>query len=180
MATVPDVTAPVVNTGISQGWGQSVADITDFLRDPPSCRLYTLAGPGIATSTLSASGPPAEAVKVNVGSVSYDNDSMSFNNGFKIQTAGKWTIHASVEFMANYIGVRSIGLYETTTSSFFAYERKAIAIATPVPVHLAMFDVYLPVGHTFELKVAQNSGSTVNLGTAYYSATLSARWVGIP
>lgn len=176
---MPYTTPGDVTTGttITSAWGNLVGNATDFLANPPACRVYNNAG---LTHTSNNNWQALSGFN----SEHFDTDSMhstSVNTGrITINTAGLYVVGGSFEFAANATGARGIGLYLNGNTD----------VCAPILLHtvtgtfgapLCISAVYkFAVGNYVELRGFQNSGGNLNISRyANGSPEFWACWIGL-
>jgi hypothetical protein len=175
------VGAVSTSSGITASWGESVKAATDQggIYRKAARIARTVGNAGLIGTTT---GAIDVANTVNMGTVLFDNDAMANTDGsltsLSIQTPGYWWLHATAEWIANgNAGLRTITIFEETASLYLApvIRLGSTSVSTYCFSHWLG---YLGADAVLTVRVAQSSGLSTYLNSAWWGLSLSALLVG--
>ena len=163
----------VTATTITTAWGNSVKAATDFLANPPACRVYNTASQSIANGSH---------IMLTFDSERYDTDTMhsTVTNTSRVTmtTAGVYIVTGHAVFAANATGTRQLTLRinGTTFIAITSFPNRGVNT-----VEMSIAAVYKFAATNYvELGMFQDSGGALNsLAGGNYGPELSATWIGL-
>lgn len=171
-------TAPatvVTATTITTAWGNSVKAATDYLANPPACRVRHSANQSIATATDVILAFNTELFDTDVM-----HDTVTNNSRITLKTAGLYVVMASATFDVSAVGHRTLTLQKNGATPIAETEvapNPTAARGTGVVVST----IYkFAVNDYVEVRARQASGAGLNvLALGEYSPIFQAVWVGL-
>jgi hypothetical protein len=171
-------TSPATQTAGGIGtaaWANSVKAATDFLANPPACRVYHTAAQSVANDSQLILAFNSERFDTdNMHSTVTNNSRITFN------TAGVYVVTAAVEFIVGtyeYLGVN----IRLNGGSFIAVDDAPVASAVYSNGRTVSTLYKFNAGDYVEVRVFQRNAAAAArnvLRTANYSPEFSAVWVG--
>lgn len=165
----------VTATTITTAWGNSVKAATDFLANPPACRVYNN-----AALTHTASG--GWQVLSGLNSERYDTDNMhstaALTTRITFNTAGMYVVGGNIDWAANVTGIRGLKVVLGGVTDLVSDYRNAnSAFGTGI----AISTVYkFAATNYIELFAFQNSGGNLGItATGNFSPEFYATWIGL-
>jgi hypothetical protein len=170
-------TAPatvVTGTTIASTWGNAVKAATDYLANPPACRLWHNA----AQATTSGA-----RLALAFNSEEFDTDGMhdtaTNNSRITINTAGIYVVHGAVEWAAsNTTGVRQLEIRGNGSDATIYAIQSVDPAAAARQATISLIRKFA-VGNYIQLTVFQSSGIGINIGTGSYTPFFAATWIGL-
>lgn len=167
----------VTATTITSAWGNSVKSATDFLANPPACRVYHNTTQSLTT---------AVETPLIFNSERWDTDAMHdtvTNNGrITFNTAGLYVIGLNVNYAANTVGTRYTSIRLNGGATYLQQDTRGASptLGTLVNLH----GIYKAVAGDYILAYAyQTSGGALNVtnGTAliWSDCDFWATWIGL-
>jgi hypothetical protein len=165
----------VTATTITSTWGNSVKAATDYLANPPACRVYH-------STTQSAANATATTLSFN--SERYDtntmHDTVTNNSRITMTTAGLYLVTAHVAFAANATGQRDLYLQVNATTYIAMHTNPTIGAGGETFLSVATVFKFAASDYIIA-RVFQNSGGALNVNgsSLAYGCEMSATWVGL-
>jgi len=165
----------VTGTTIASTWGNSVKAATDYLANPPACRVYNSANISIAVS-----GTPQ---MLTYDSERYDTNSMhstsSLTGRITFNTAGLYVVNSQVFFANNPTGERFVAI--VLNGATVIVRNQFGANASGGPWRAQATTIYkFAVGDYVETQVYQTSGAALNVtASPNDSPEFMATWIGL-
>lgn len=163
----------VTGTTIASTWGNAVKAATDYLANPPSCRVTKASAQTLATGTNTA---------ITFDTERYDTDSMhstsSNTSRITFTTAGLYIVGGSVEFASSGTGsYRQLGV-RLNGATFIAWALQAPASLVN---KLTVATTYkFAAGDYIELLAEHNHGANLDISkVGNYSPEFYATWIGL-
>lgn len=168
----------VTATTITSAWGNSVKAATDFLANPPACRVWNNAAISVANSTWVALTFNSERWDTNTM-----HDTVTNTGRITIVTAGLYILTGHAEFAANATGMRGLQLLRNTDADGIAQiYYQAAPVSTGTAVSLSTVWKFV-AGDYVQLRAFQNSGGALNVNTnpanTFFTPEFSATWIGL-
>lgn len=164
----------VTATTITSAWGNSVKAATDYLANPPACRVYNNAAISLATTGV------AQALTFNTEREDTANLHSIVTNTSRITVpdAGRYIFDASVEFAGNATGIRQLFFRINGTLIFAADSRINAGAGIGTQINLSR-GVVLAAADYVEVLARQDSGGALNINaSSAYSPEFGCVWVG--
>lgn len=175
MENVPTVLA---SSGMTASWGESVKAATDqggiYRKAARISRTVGASGPiGTTSGSIDVVNP------VYMNTVLFDNDSMAFGGALHINTAGYWWLHSTAEWIQNGAnGLRTTAIYEETAGLYLAPVTRWAGSLTTSTYCFSHWLGYLKADAVLWVRVAQSSGASAYLHSAWWGLSLSAVLIG--
>lgn len=177
MPYVPPATV-VTGTPIASTWGNAVKAATDYLANPPACRVYNNAAIPVTSGAWNA---------LTFNTERWDTDSMHStvtNTGrITLNTAGLYIVTGHAEFAANATGVRGLQVLRNTDADGIAqiyYQAAPATTGTAITVATVW---KFAAGDYIQLRAFQNSGGALNINyggaNTFFTPEFSATWIGL-
>lgn len=172
---MPYVSPATVVTGTAGAstWGNAVKAATDYLANPPACRVFHNAAQSTTTSV---------GLALAFNSERFDTDTMhdnvTNNSRITIKTAGLYVVTAHIEFAANATGQRELWI-QLNGATIIAVQRVGAAAASTTI--LSVTTTYKCIVDDYLTAVAvQNSGGALNVtALGNYTPEFAATWIGL-
>lgn len=154
----------------------SIRDAITFLANPPRAVVYQ--------TTAQSIGGAGVAVAATFDATQFDeyggHSNVTNNSRYTAQVAGTYEVAGSYNIAANATGIR-LGWWYKNGSPLSGPGYEALVNAAtggnPTTVVMPVAQVPLAVGDYLEMWVANNSGSSLALGTGQLSPVMSMKWV---
>lgn len=167
----------VTATTITSAWGNSVKAATDYLANPPACRVTNNAVQSIANAAWTALTFNTELFDTNSM-----HDTVTNTSRITITTAGLYTVSVGVAFAANATGGRACGVRKNGTGTTGPTEGgvliQAVTVTDGTYVGYAV-TVKLAAADYIEAVVFQRSGGALNSSVSDGLPVFSATWIGL-
>jgi len=167
----------VTSTPITSAWGNSVKAATDYLANPPACRVFNSVDINLADNAFTT---------LTFDSERYDTDSMhstaATTDRITFNTAGLYVVSGTVNFTsaADYALIALFITLNGTTPPIAAHYGQNTAVATDPTITLTT--VYkFAAGDFVILRAFQDNTANVTRAAkrvANYSPEFSATWIG--
>jgi hypothetical protein len=154
-------------------WGDSVKAATDFLANPPACRIYNSASINVPTATLTV---------LTFNSERFDTDSMHVltpNPGrITFNTAGIYIVTGHVQFNnSSAAGYRYVDIFLNGSTAIGIHRQTAVVVDQTNITVTATYK--MAATNWVELRAYQTSGGNLAVDTGNNSPEFSAVWVGL-
>jgi hypothetical protein len=167
----------VTATTITSAWGNSVKAATDYLANPPACRVFTTATTAFVTGTWGA---------VPFDSESWDTAAMhstiTNTSRITVPAAGLYIVEGVICFAGNATGLRLAGLRvnssATNPPNWGSHYANNVGAAFPPHVPISA-TIKMAANDYVELVAWQSSGGNLNLANENGDNHLSATWIGL-
>jgi hypothetical protein len=154
---------------LTAAWCDQARDNEEFLIDPPACSVYNSTSVSVADAT---------GVELSADTEAFDNDSLhstsSNQTRITFQTAGRYTMKATVDFAPDVDGSRRLDFIyngSTVVKCMNIASGSAISNATITGVR----DFVVVAGDYAEVRVTHTAGAALNVQLLEFAATFITR-----
>jgi len=167
----------VTGTPIASTWGNSVKAATDWLANPPACRVYHN-----TTQSLTTAVETPLAFNTERYDTASMHDTVTNNGRITMPVAGLYMVSLHIEYAANATGVRYSSIRANGASTYLFQDTRSASSALGTVVNLGGI-VKLNAGDYIVAYAYQSSGGALNItagsATIYSSSDFSATWIGL-
>lgn len=172
----------VSGTTIATAWGNSVKAGTDYLANPPACRVYHN-----TTQSVGSGGSLALAFNTELYDTDTMHDTVTNNSRITAKTAGIYLLNAAVQVAAaadytifeTYFRVNNATVVAVNSMGTWADATDGPLLSNTATFKLAVNDYVEVVVFQKNGAAAARSIQAANATTNHFKASAAATWIGL-